>query len=477
MAGLIHRRDWSISEFMEMYNRQLQKMHGVSGNGSINALWNISFNSLDPQKDEIGLPESLKFCAGNLSFWNAIDDLLSRALIKRDRDTKTLSLHRLVQTSYKYFMTFEQREQSFSDAVSLLHLAFPRHDAVAQLYQKWNRCMELLPHILTLKDNFREEIATARAFKAPPFFCELNNLCERYLLETNSLPSSDKTNDMLSSVTSYKGQLLVRIGKASEGVDIQKRSYEIRTEGVPENPREVAWASENAGNAIATTNQFSESIIWLERAIDIWLRWAKTQSQEKDVYPAVLKKSYGTVLLWMGCGEKARTILEEGLRQIESTEPYSWAMAAYTHFALGTLDRQDRNYITSEAHFMEAQNMWTFGDQLRTDPFNASCMYRMGCVALDQGNLEAAINSPAEHARCVFKLSEALHQEPRYESEASRLRMHAERLLCEINPEAAEFGDELAYDSPVNMHGANLEPNVDNREKIQYLCGVTSIVQ
>lgn len=144
----------------------------------------------------------------------------------------------------------------------------------------------------------------------------------------DTLPSEAQTNDMLSSITSYKGQLLVRIGRASEGVNIQKKSYDVRTRAIPEDLRETAWASENAANAIATTNQFSESIVWQERAIDIWLRWAETQSHEKGVYPAVLKKSYGTVLIWIGRHEEARAILDEGIQQIESSKPYNWAMAA-----------------------------------------------------------------------------------------------------------------------------------------------------
>lgn len=40
---------------------------------------------------------------------------------------------------------------------------------------------------------------------------------------------------------------------------------------------------------------------------------------------------------------------------------------------------------------MQAQNLWTQGDQMRNDPFNAACMYRMGCVALDQGNVETSV--------------------------------------------------------------------------------------
>jgi NB-ARC domain len=89
MAGLIHRRAWSISEFMKIYNQHPSEMHGVSGNNSINALWDFAFKSLDPQSHAIlgtmcfvapdgipqslfepecaaDLPESLLFCSDHL---------------------------------------------------------------------------------------------------------------------------------------------------------------------------------------------------------------------------------------------------------------------------------------------------------------------------------------------------------------------------------------------------------------------------
>lgn len=136
------------------------------------------------------------------------------------------------------------------------------------------------------------------------------------------------------------------------------------------------------------------------------------------------------------------------------------------HFALGTLRRHDGHYEAAETHFMEAQNLWTRGDQLRTDPFNAACMYRMGCTALDQGKLEAAIKHlrdakvvterrkaimVAEHARCIFKLSEALYQEPRNEDEALQLREEAERLLRIRDPTAKDSGLERTYDDLVSI--------------------------
>lgn len=89
MAGLIHRRAWSIAEFVEIYNQRPGKMYGISGNSTINALWDVAFQSLDPQSCAIlgvlcfvapdnvpqalfepesaaSLPKSLAFCSDGL---------------------------------------------------------------------------------------------------------------------------------------------------------------------------------------------------------------------------------------------------------------------------------------------------------------------------------------------------------------------------------------------------------------------------
>lgn len=169
MAGLIHSRAWSIPEFMELYKEHPRKMHGVSGNSSIDALWDFTFRSLDAQSFEIlgilcflspdsvpqiffegadrdQLPKSLDFCSDPFVFSDTIGKLLNLALIKKDKNTRTLSLHRLVQTSFKFFMTPEQKRKSFNNASLLVSLAFPRRDSnSAVLYQKWKRCAMCLP--------------------------------------------------------------------------------------------------------------------------------------------------------------------------------------------------------------------------------------------------------------------------------------------------------------------------------------------
>lgn len=49
MARLMHQRAWSISEFIEIYNEQPEKVRGISSNKSINNLWDPSYRFLDEQ--------------------------------------------------------------------------------------------------------------------------------------------------------------------------------------------------------------------------------------------------------------------------------------------------------------------------------------------------------------------------------------------------------------------------------------------
>jgi len=55
------------------------------------------------------------------------------------------------------------------------------------------------------------------------------------------------------------------------------------------------------------------------------------------------------------------------------------------------IDRYDRNFESGEAHVIEAQNLYLRADGMRSHPLNAANMYRLGCVALDQGKVEAAV--------------------------------------------------------------------------------------
>lgn len=61
-------------------------------------------------------------------------------------------------------------------------------------------------------------------------------------------------------------------------------------------------------------------------------------------------------------------------------------------------------------------------------------------------------NMIAEHARCLFKLSEALEQEPGCEVEARSTREEAERLLKQRAPSLdLDPSKEASYDSLIEV--------------------------
>lgn len=79
-------------------------------------------------------------------------------------------------------MTQEQRQRVFSDATVLVYEAFPRREAsplTADLYQFWDSCATYLPHVISLKDFFREEKKLYPDFRALQIYCNLNNSCQR----------------------------------------------------------------------------------------------------------------------------------------------------------------------------------------------------------------------------------------------------------------------------------------------------------
>lgn len=203
MAGLIHRRSWSIDEFVEIYKRQPQKVNRMFGNNSINALWEMSFQSLNektstilrvlaflspdfiPQalfepKDSKPFPDSLKFCEDPFDFWDEMETFMTLALVKRNKEQRAFSIHRLVQTSFKHFIGSDDRQKSFNEATMLVSAVFPRKDAeFSQMYHRWNTCALYLPHVLSLRDSFREEKKSNPEFSALMLYCNMNNACQR----------------------------------------------------------------------------------------------------------------------------------------------------------------------------------------------------------------------------------------------------------------------------------------------------------
>ena len=88
----------------------------------------------------------------------------------------------MVQTQFRYFLHLDERQKAFDNATALVYHAFPKQSDETnqnQLYQQWTQCNRCLQHVLSLKDNFKEERRITKDFKASPLFCELLKDCQR----------------------------------------------------------------------------------------------------------------------------------------------------------------------------------------------------------------------------------------------------------------------------------------------------------
>jgi tetratricopeptide (TPR) repeat protein len=92
----------------------------------------------------VDLGPKLELVASDPSMLNAaIRELLKYSLVQRDPETKTISIHRLVQEVLKDQMEEEVQREWAARAVHAVNRAFP-----AVEFENWTSCREYLPHAL-----------------------------------------------------------------------------------------------------------------------------------------------------------------------------------------------------------------------------------------------------------------------------------------------------------------------------------------
>ncbi|PKK40991.1 hypothetical protein CI102_14883 [Trichoderma harzianum] len=497
MAGLIQRRSWTIAEFMRIYLKDPKRLH----KSELQAVWDSSFLGIasflvpDNMAQELfenrqghDLTDDLEFFLDELEFSGAMKPLLALALIKWDRDARIFWCHRMVQMQFRSFLSLEERQQAFDNAVVVVYNAFPKQSDSAnknQLYHQWTQCNRCLQQVLYLKDNFKEERRYSEKFKASSLFCELLTDCQRYLYEINAfkeledvcelnllavdtLDDQEQAIDIKASTLSHQASMYESIGRVEDAIEPNTKGYNMRLEEEPRKGGLLGGFEQNLGYNYNTANQHETALMWFEKSRVTWTEWNATEGRESD-WPTVTKKNTARCLVYLGKYEEAQPLLDASIREFQQEKPLNWAMLAFTYFVQGILERRRNRPEAAEANFMEAQNMWFKGDQTRFHPFNAGCIYKTGVVCLDQGKVEAAIKHlrdaleitkfhsdamPVEHARGLFKLSEALvlnsstneNEDDNHEKEAQNLRDEAEIYLLRRDKSATQFGNEDAYD-------------------------------
>lgn len=111
------------------------------------------------------------------------DVLLNLALIRRDKETKKMSIHTLVQSQYRYYLsdnTAAGNQEAFDDTTKLLYERFPQVNKHGQLFDRVHICQLYSQHVSILKNRFKAAVDTPPALKPSLLFCKLLENYRRY---------------------------------------------------------------------------------------------------------------------------------------------------------------------------------------------------------------------------------------------------------------------------------------------------------
>ncbi|PVH79292.1 hypothetical protein DL98DRAFT_655534 [Cadophora sp. DSE1049] len=508
VAGLIHDGEWSVQEWTTMYLEHPRETHV----NELAKLWTFAFRTLEQKdknsfallgilsflmpdniqgeilqpKTDLELPQGLGFLKGKIAgFSAALRKLTTRALIKRDKNSGVLTVHRLIQTQFRYFLSPEQRQKAFNDTVTLISFVLPDSDSEkGQLYDTWGGYNRYLQHVLRLRDIFEEERKASTAFTAPQKFCEILSDYQRFLYEgflfeecektcvvnrdaASTLASDGDRLNIQGSIISHQAQVLEKLGDPQKAAIICQQEIDMRLGESPKKQILLAYSSCNLGIIYSSANDFLRALNAFHESRKWWDAHFTSKGETQDIAPSI-SVSEARCIIGLGDFETAEEMLETTIAKVKEEKPLNFGTLAYAYFCFGVLRRSQHKYDLAEACFIEAQNAWLEGGQARKHPFNAGILYNIGACCLDQGKTGASIKHlrdslevtklyertlPVENGRNYFKLSEALKVNgDDSAADAASTRSKVEAYLKEKRPDMTEMDTESAYSDLVPVY-------------------------
>jgi tetratricopeptide (TPR) repeat protein len=220
------------------------------------------------------LPQRLYQAASDPVKWQAtLGTLLQAALIKRQPDTNTLNIHRLVQAVLKDVLSQSRRRRWAERAVCLVNAAFPNPD-----FSNWERCQQLLLHALVCTSHIIEW-----HFGSPEAVLLLHQTGYYLYMRaqyTEALPLLEQTLALREQVLGPEHHavaaslnnlaLLYRArGQYLKALPLLQRALAINEKVYGSDHPEVATSLNNLAGTYQDLERFSEALPLYQRALKI----------------------------------------------------------------------------------------------------------------------------------------------------------------------------------------------------------------
>lgn len=299
----------------------------------------LLLGSLPPEGDVLALDRMLK-------------SLVSHALLQRDRENRSLSLHRLVQQVLLRRMPAAQQGLWVQTAWARLEHNFPYAE-----YRNWALCRRLLPHVEALSEHTERLGLTipgaARTLEQAGYYLMVQGqldqaepMYRRALAARQTALGADHPE--VAATLNNLARFLRHQGNFAEGEQLCRRALAIQEKALGREHPEVAPTLNNLGKLLYKQGCYPEAEPFYRRALAI-----REQQQDGDpVRVAAILKNLGMLLHAGGRLEEAEPLLRRALAIWEQTLGDEHIDVATALFGLGTLlhDRGQRDLAEPLLH-------------------------------------------------------------------------------------------------------------------------------
>jgi tetratricopeptide (TPR) repeat protein/transcriptional regulator with XRE-family HTH domain len=296
---------------------------------------------------------------------DVIAELRRTSLLQRDADTKTLSMHRIVQAVLRSRMGEQMQHIWTERALRLVHRAFP-----APTFEMWPRCQRYLPHALT---------------------------SARVLLQQNILVL--EAAQLLQRVGNY----LVDRGWIQEAEPLLQRALQIREQLLGPEHLDVAECLHSLGWLYAEQSRYGEAELFFQRVLHI--RERLLDPEHLDVAESLHR--LGDISFEQGRYKEAEPFFQRALLIREHLLGAEHLDVADSLDNLGLVYMRQGRYEEAEPLLQRAVTIWEqAGPQhLRI----ARALHYLGRLYLKQDRYREA---ETLLQRCLMTLEQRMHEQP-----------------------------------------------------------------
>ncbi|KAL9607579.1 MAG: hypothetical protein Q9167_007518 [Letrouitia subvulpina] len=439
IVALITSRQWSLQEFLLLYRTRPKAIHGITPDGGIDSNYKFFINTV------------FKEAFSNFSVDEALEPLLRLALAKKDSkglDFRRISLHRLVQNEFSFFIEEAERQKLFEHACLLLYYAFPQRVAARFLHSRWPECELYIQHVVAILDAYINPGELPR-LRPTIELCFLLSSSACFLAKAfrvfDDCGIESREPMHYARLHMSAGVMWDNLGHFNQSLDEFSKCLQICQTHLKSDDEFLGGIYNDLGNVSESLGQWKDAIDWHKKA---WEIRAKTDDPTQENV-AHSKSNKARSLLMLNQDDEAGRLMED------AGAVFGHA-SAWFHEAQGNLYRkQGLNAL--------AMNQYNISLRLLLDKVKAphhvrasSCYYKLGSIAIEEGDINLSIEylrqalsiceirtqNVGDRARVLNKLSQALSRSASTEEEALEKGAEALRLYREKVPKN-NVGDEL----------------------------------